>query len=427
MKEKLLIFIMIIVTFSVIGFYAKKTLLPQKQNETLIFTSPTKSAIVDEIILSGEIDADRSIEIISPKIRGYYKLMVEKRIDEGVVVKKGDSVVEFDTSELEKDLSELQDQLMVSKVAEQKRIIDNEITINEIKTVIAVQMLNVKKAKLKIVEDDSVSKKGIARQKINYQQAKIYLKKYEEKLAHQLMKDKKEIEIFRLQRNKLLNKIENINTGLERYSLKSPASGLIIHPRVYLSGQRGKIKEGTTVSDGITVIKIPDLTSLVAVVYIDEIDVLKIKENQPVTLFLDIAPDKPIAGKIQSISVLPSTRKERENLKTTNPEYLIKEFTVKVSFDKISQAIMPGISVRIKIDINMKEDVLTLPISALKHENDAYFVLKGNGKNHLVWTKVKPGVFGFSRVEILEGISADDEVLLNFPLENSSKLEDNKG
>ncbi len=424
MRAQIIIPLIVILTLGGVTYHIWGSFDDQEVQKD-IFVQPSKGVVEDFLLLKGQVEADRSIEILSPKVRGYYKLIVEKRIEEGTRVKKGDTIVSFDTSELEKDLSALEDQEMVKKIAEEKRMLDHEININNIKASIANQALVVKKSKLKVTRDKSIPKKERQRRRINYQQEKITLKKLKNKLKHQLAQNKKELEMYRLKQGKLTKDIANIKEGLAKYSIKAPSDGLIIHPRINLSGQRGKIKAGTSVLDGVSVIKIPDLQTLVAVVYVNEIDVLKVKPDLPVEIALNINSGVSIPGEIKSISVLPSTRKERENLYSNDPAYLIKEFKIKIAFKELTPDIIPGMGLMVKVKIAHKDDVLRVPIASVIEKDGGFYVLQKADKQNRVWRKIIPGLLGVSHLEVLSGLGEKDLFLLNLKMEKYNQLGDN--
>ena len=59
-----------------------------------------KGQVIKELVLTGELKAERSTSIMAPNIRSSFSNTVTYLAPEGTIVKKGDRIVEFDDSSL---------------------------------------------------------------------------------------------------------------------------------------------------------------------------------------------------------------------------------------------------------------------------------------------------------------------------------------
>jgi len=134
-------------------------------------------------------------------------------------------------------------------------------------------------------------------------------------------------------------------------------------------------------------------------VNIPESDISKIKVGQVVEITLDSFGDEVIfPGAVTFI----------------NPaETIIQDvvyYEVKVQFTNSSEDIKPGMTANVVIVTSIKEDVLRLPLRALKQKNgDRYVEILVN--DELQEKIIMTGLRGDDYIEILEGLSESDEVI----------------
>ena len=75
------------------------------------------------------------------------------------------------------------------------------------------------------------------------------------------------------------------------------------------------------------------------------------------------------------------------------------------------QRLRPGLFARVTVLLQLKEDALSVPEQAIVPQGDSQFVFKiVDGKAHL--TKVVTGTRRDGRVEIVDGLSAGDQVVI---------------
>jgi membrane fusion protein, multidrug efflux system len=117
--------------------------------------------------------------------------------------------------------------------------------------------------------------------------------------------------------------------------------------------------------------------------------------GQPVELYVDAYPDKPIAGKMSRISpaVNSATRAFPFEALVPNGDALLK----------------PGTFARLSVRTNKTDTVLTLPYAALQYRYgvNRVFVVQGD---RLVAKELKVGERLGDRIEIINGVNAGDPV-----------------
>ena len=120
---------------------------------------------------------------------------------------------------------------------------------------------------------------------------------------------------------------------------------------------------------------------------IDEYDIAKIKPGQKVLLTMDSYSDQVFEATISKLYPLLNER--------------TRSFIAEAEFVKQPPVLIPNLTAEANIVIRTKENALTIPRSYLIDDS---FVLTGKDKKQ----KVTTGLKDYQKVEILNGITAND-------------------
>lgn len=135
-----------------------------------------------------------------------------------------------------------------------------------------------------------------------------------------------------------------------------------------------------------------------AIVNLTEIDVVKVKTGQKVTLTLDAFPDKTFTGKVTAVNTYGSVSSGVTTYPTT------------ITFDTAVDTIYPNMAVNATIITDMRNDVLLVPSGAVQASSGTSTVrVMKNGQ--VIFTQVEVGGANDTQTEILSGVSAGDTVI----------------
>ena len=99
------------------------------------------------------------------------------------------------------------------------------------------------------------------------------------------------------QREDRVRKLKDVYNSLV---ITAPKAGMVIYGK---DRMREKITVGSTVSPYMPMIAtLPDLTSMLSITYVNEIDISKVKKGQKVTLGIDAIPEKKLDGEVVSVA-----------------------------------------------------------------------------------------------------------------------------
>jgi HlyD family secretion protein len=228
----------------------------------------------------------------------------------------------------------------------------------------------------------------------------------------------------------------------QRLNVTSPMDGLVI---------RREVELGDTVMSGVSsfnagtvLMTVADVDTMIIKAGINEVDIGKIRLNQPVKITLDAYPKVRFEGVIERIA--PAARLEDK----------VKVFDVEISIDRQGAELRTGMTANIDVVGEKREGVLTVPVEAIfkKDETDIVYVktpeeqetaakkggffssvLASDGDDEPeeeldekdLWKKtfeireVETGLASVDKVEILQGLGEGTEVAVEDPTRPKEK------
>ena len=185
--------------------------------------------------------------------------------------------------------------------------------------------------------------------------------------------------------DKSVKSVELTDLVKQESVLTTPISGIITRTDVKTAGVN--ITTATTFT-------VTDLNSLNFEMDVDEADIGKVKNGQIVKVILDSYPDETLELTVDSIDFVSHTTSTGGDAKIPLPsDYSNYKYRV-------------GINGNAEIITNEKDNVLSVPISAI--ENDKVYV---KTKSEYSQKKVKLGLQTDTRAEITEGLTENDVVV----------------
>jgi HlyD family secretion protein len=175
---------------------------------------------------------------------------------------------------------------------------------------------------------------------------------------------------------------------------------------------------GTMNYAGTVLMTIADLSTMIAVVTIDETDVPVVKVGQDAEIIADALPDSVYKGKVTKVGLMPIT--------TQLTTEKVTDFEVEIEMREFSPLLRPGMNVKTEITTNKKEDVLTIPIQASGKRKiddktaDTIFIVQ-DGKAYI--REITTGVSSDTDIEIITGIAEGDTIIIG-PYRVLSKIKD---
>ncbi len=189
--------------------------------------------------------------------------------------------------------------------------------------------------------------------------------------------------------------ISEARRRLEETVIRAPISGTVLS----VSVQPGAtVSSGiTTVGGGTALLTLADLSRLRVIAKVDEAQVGQVKSGQRASIRVDSHPDREFEGSVDRVHPLGTTVSS------------VVTFDVEVTVsDPQASLLMPGMTADVEIEAGRHDDVLLVPLAALRSERRARFVLLANGERR----PVRSGPTDGTDVVILEGLTPGEEVIV---------------
>lgn len=316
----------------------------------------TRGGLEDRVVLAGEIESTAAEPLRVPRTPAGI-LTVSWLAEDGITVKKGDKVVEFDASSLAESLDEKRSATVRA---------DNEL---QRETALAAADLADKQMQVERASAELEKKHIEASVPADLEAARTYQEKQLALSAQRdaLAKAREELEakkrtaaldrtVKEVERLRAVRELAELEKRLDDLVLRAARDGLVqmaINPivgRKYLSGDQA--------FPGWIVASLPDLGSLQVHARLSDVDDGSVKSGMAVECTADAYPRQHFRGTLQKVS--PMARSDGRD--TTR-----RFFDVAVEFSGTAPSYLrPGMSVRVEVIRRRAEGVLLVPRAALR-------------------------------------------------------------
>jgi multidrug efflux pump subunit AcrA (membrane-fusion protein) len=362
------------------------------------------------VAAKGELQGSNT-EMLSAPMTGGGALGIRVLRESGELVKEGDVVVEFDTTEQEYKLREAQ-----ADVAEAGQQVIQAKAESQAKEEEARYALLQARTELTLAELEARRNELLPR--ITARQNELAVAAAQDKVR-QLDKDLKDriaaaqagVTIQEAARAKAEAASQTAQRNIDSMTLKAKTTGYVARQQntdgnFNWGSYLPTLQVGDNVRAGMGVAQIPDLHSWEAIARITELDRGHLAVGQEAGIIVVALPNKKFNGKIKSIGG------------TTGPPW-DRHFDTKISIDSPSPELRPGMNVRLLITTEVMKSVLWLPAQALFQADNRKFVYAESAGNYSR-KEVKLVRSSESRV-VVEGLKEGQVVALANPEQMNSK------
>ncbi len=373
----------------------------------------TRGDLVFRSSFYGEIEAKDAHPVFAPDLKNLWQVTVESVLADGTPVKKGDTVLTFARGALEADRRDRETELAVA-VANERRVIA-EYDEQEIARTLALRRseLAADLARLAVVEGKNlISKIDLEKAKVELTRALLQVELDTGELAVLGKKRAAALDAEAITVKAARQKLDDINTQLERMSVRALTSGVLFAPYTRLNWTVTKVAPGKVVRPGDKILEIPELDAFVATIFVRQRDAAQLNVGDTAVVVPTMFPDVALKGVVIARDDFATTRNERSG--TTTPGGTLKELRVvlDLSADDAHQeqlaALRPGGTVRADLSTTLVKDAVLVPLAALRERGDAMVVVDTDG----VERPVTVGKTSLTHAEIRSGVVAGDVVVL---------------
>jgi len=387
------------------------TRIGSKKNRIELYTEVKKGQFEISVTSAGELIAEKSVDIKGPEIAmgrdiRFMNIKIQDLIPEGTVIKKGDYVATLDRTDLNNNLKDAQESLTTLKTNLEVKLLDTAVVLNNLRDEIKNQQFTVQEAAMTLHNSKYEPPTTIREAEIQLDKAQRTLEQQQRSYTQIFAQNKTDIVNQNYWVRKVSQRVKDIEEVLAEFTIKAPASGMVIYKREW-SGTKRKVGSMINPFDRV-VATLPDLTSMISKTYINEIDVSKMKNGQNVNITIDAFPKKRFNGIVSFVANVG------EKLLNTND----KVFEVQVKVDGNDPELRPSMTTGNKIIVTTVKDAIYIPIECVQAGTDSIpFVYTKRGTKQIVLL----GESNEKQVLIEKGLEPGTLIFLNNP-ENPEKF-----
>jgi HlyD family secretion protein len=330
------------------------------------------------------------------------ELKIQDIVPEGTIVKAGDYIAQLDRSSYANTLKDELENLTTLQTNVEMKVLDTAVVLTNLRDDIKNQKYVVEQAGITLAQSKYEPPATIRQAEISLDRAKRSLeqkrKGYELKVAQNLSEINHQKQ--HLERGTRL--VKDLQDYLAKFTITAPSDGMVIYKKERNGTKR---KAGSNVNPFDRVIAtLPDLASMVSKVYVNEIEISKVKQGQKVVINVDAFPKKSYSGTVYTIA----------NIGEVLPNSDAKMFEVQVKVDGSDPALRPTMTTGNKIIIKTFDNVVFIPSECVQAGTDSIpFVYEKNKTKQIVVL----GASNEKHVIVEKGLEAGTTIYLVPPAE----------
>jgi HlyD family secretion protein len=390
------------------GWTLRNKLAADRQGE---WVRANRGDLVTGFEVTGALASLSSESLGPPPLPDVWDFKIAMLAPEGADVKRGQPVLGFDTSELQRKLDEKTAEADQARKQIEKERADLSLRTKDERLTLANAEARLRKTALKL--DAPADILGINERKaaeIENDLAKRETSSAKSRLQSLEAAARARIDLLQSKLQEASSVVAQTQDSIRQMTRTAPRDGTV----VYATNWRGeKKKVGDSCWKAERVVEIPDLTRMKAEGEVDEVDAGRAAVGQRVILRLDAHPDDELHG-----TITMAARTVQRKRGTQDP---VKVLRVDIALDKTDPAKMrPGMRFQGTIELGRIKNAVLIPREAVFVSSKGPFIYRRSTLN-VDSVPVKLGRQNDKSVEVLQGVASGDRVLVPKEKEEEEK------
>jgi multidrug efflux pump subunit AcrA (membrane-fusion protein) len=303
----------------------------------------------------GEIKAGRSAQLYAPIVPN---LRIAWLAPSGEVVEEGAPVIRFDSSSAQQQLIQKEAALRQSQATLDQAVAQGRITAEQDQSTLREARFNLEKAQLRTATNEFVGRIEAEQNRIDVGVSEQKLKVQEATVEQHAASDRSKMASLTRQRDQAQADVDITKERLTQMEIKAPLTGVVVFQSNYALGSVNAtpFKVGDNVYSGMNLGEIPDMTSLLIDVKVEEIDRGRIAVGDDVRILVDALPELAIQAKMTQISPMMELGLEQP---------ITRSFRAYAAVAKADPRLRPGMNGGMDIVVNRIPNAISIPAKAL--------------------------------------------------------------
>jgi HlyD family secretion protein len=317
------------------------------------------------LLITGELDAVTGHPVIVPRLPSW-RVPIRWLVDDGARVSEGERVAALDSSQIASDLDN-------KRVARDGALNELSAKEAEISGQLAEKIHAVEKARIAFrraeiaaeVPEDIQPHRDWQEKQLALERSTTALEKARADLAAYRESSTAEIRVQEVAVAKAKRELAEAERAMEAMVLRAPREGVVVVNENRREGRKFQIGDDAWV--GLELLRIPELDRMMVRADLSDVDDGLIHPGQRAMCTLDTYPDREFDCVVRSVRPVAQEagwRSER------------RSFAVELDVGESDPSIMrPGMSVKVEVEVDRREDVLLADRSSLQFRPDGEVVL----------------------------------------------------
>ena len=194
---------------------------------------------------------------------------------------------------------------------------------------------------------------------------------------------------------------------LKETTVRSPIDGVVIKKYLNL----GELASGlSSFSAGTAIYKIEDRSTMRVKLFVNEIDVARLKLGMEAKVDVDAFPNKNFTGKVTKIA--PASKEAGAVASAGQSTDTVVKYEVEVTLTNSQNELRSGMSAKVFVSIQSRSDVVVVPLEFVTKDGKDYYVdfAPATPTDKPVHKQVTVGLVTGSKIEVLEGVKVGDKL-----------------
>jgi HlyD family secretion protein len=298
-----------------------------------------QGALQREIRLTGEVDAAEAVLLQSPTTR-QWNLTLTYLVPDGTLVRAGETVASFDTTQLGLDRLDLEKQCEEAriKIAQTEAAWETRRQDLLLQQAQAAKELDVARLYAELPAD-LIPQSDYQDYRLRLEQARLGVEKVAERMTNLERTRDNELGVVQLEYEQAKISLNRILREIESMTVRAPISGLVVVETSW--SQNRKYQVGDNIYRGQPLARIPNLETLRVKAHSHDPDVPFLRPGLAASITLDAFPGTVYRGHLTEIGKMSVSQRYNDRLKV---------FPLFVEFDDtLPDFIKPGMTVQVNL------------------------------------------------------------------------------
>ena len=359
--------------------------------------------LVVGVEVEGVLQAVDSTDIKPPALANVWNFKIANMATEGSEVKPGDPVIGFDASDQVRELENMRNEAEAAQKKLDKKRDDAQLARRDDELKIAEAEAALRKATLKTdAPPDLVASVAQREVQLDEQAARLALEAARHHGDQVQRSSAEDVQRLTDKASYARQRVAQLQRTIASMQVTAARAGTIVYS-ANETGEKHKVGDGVWRMEDI--LQIVGLGHMLGDGQVDEVDMARLAEHQPVVLRLDALPDVQLRGAIASLARTLQTKSN------TDPSKIVK---LKIAIDPTTVPLRPGMRFRGQVETEHLRGVVQVPADAVFVTADGPVAYRRTGGG-FEQIRLELGRRTATMIEVKRGLAPGDRVSRSDP------------